>query len=82
VLVHKCERLRARSQERTLCGAKPIERDDPYRSNVAPYRSLVILTLIKVKIYGWSRELSRNVKRTNVKNLRVIAAPKVPFINP
>jgi hypothetical protein len=23
-------------------GAKPIERDDTYRNNVAPYRSLVI----------------------------------------
>jgi hypothetical protein len=57
--------------KRERCGAKPIERDDTYRSNVAPYRSLVFLTLIKVKIYGWSRELSRNVKRTNVKNLRV-----------
>jgi hypothetical protein len=43
-----------------------IERDDIYRNNVAPYRSLVILTLIKVKIYDWSRELSRNFKRTNV----------------
>ncbi|MDR3203829.1 MAG: hypothetical protein LBV23_03670, partial [Deltaproteobacteria bacterium] len=46
-----------------------IERDDTYRNNVAPYRSLVILTLIQVKIYGWSRELSRNLKRATVKIL-------------
>ncbi|MDR3203136.1 MAG: hypothetical protein LBV23_00090 [Deltaproteobacteria bacterium] len=61
VSVHKCER----------CGAKPIEREDTYRNNVAPYRSLVILTLIKIKIFGWRTELSRNLKRTNVKLLRV-----------
>jgi hypothetical protein len=57
--------------KREGCGAKPIEKDDTSRSNVAPYRSLVILTLIQVKIYGWSSEISRNLKRTNVKNLRV-----------
>ncbi|MDR3203575.1 MAG: hypothetical protein LBV23_02350, partial [Deltaproteobacteria bacterium] len=51
---------------------KPIERDDTYRNNVAPYRSLVILTSIQVKIYGWCTDLSRNLKRTNVKILRVM----------
>jgi hypothetical protein len=57
--------------KRERCWAKPIERDGTYHNNVAPYRSLVILTLIQVKIYGWSRELSRNLKRTNVKILKV-----------
>jgi hypothetical protein len=56
---------------RKRCGLKPIERDDTDSNHVGPYRSLVILTFIKVKIYGWSRELSRNLKRTNVKSLRV-----------
>jgi hypothetical protein len=81
VSVHKCERLRARYKSER-CSVKPIERDDTYRNNVAPYRSLVILTLTKVKIYGWSRELSRNLKRTNVKIFRVIEAQKVTFISP
>ncbi|MDR3203473.1 MAG: hypothetical protein LBV23_01840 [Deltaproteobacteria bacterium] len=38
VSVHQYERLRARSQEQR-CGAKPIEREDTYRNNVAPYRA-------------------------------------------
>jgi hypothetical protein len=37
---------------RERCGAKPIERDDTYRSNVAPYRSLVILTLMLKYMVG------------------------------
>ncbi|MDR3203933.1 MAG: hypothetical protein LBV23_04210 [Deltaproteobacteria bacterium] len=67
--VHKCDRLRP-IHKRERCGAKPIEKDDTFLNNVAPYRSLVILTSIQFKIYGWCTDLSRNLKRTNVKSLR------------